>query len=60
MPLSKRPIDRLKKSVTQDNLWMYILKVLKEEGSVHPYEMNRKIERKFSFRPGNFTSYFFL
>src|SRR3989338_2840127 len=60
MPLSKRPLDRLKKSVTQDNLWLYILKILKEEKTMHPYEINKKIQKKFGFRPGNVTAYLVL
>ena len=60
MPLSKRPLDRLKKSVTHDNLWIYILKVLKEEKTMHAYELNKKIEQRFGFKPGNVTAYLVL
>ncbi len=58
--MSKRPLERLEKSVTQDNLWIYILKIMKEEKSVYPYDLNKKIKERFGFKPGNVTVYFVL
>lgn len=55
----KRPIERLKNSITKDNLWFYILKILSKESS-YPYKLREEIEKRFGFRPGNVTTYLVL
>ncbi|MDI6806495.1 MAG: PadR family transcriptional regulator [Candidatus Aenigmarchaeota archaeon] len=52
----RAPFERFKKSVTKDNLWIYILTLLKEK-EMYPYEIKRKIEERFGFKPGNVTAY---
>ena len=54
-----RPLERLKRSITTENLWMYVLRVL-ESGPSHPYAINQTIEKRFGFRPGNVTIYILL
>ncbi len=53
------PFERFKKSITNDNLWIYILTMLEEE-KLYAYEINDKIEGKFGFSPGNITAYIVL
>lgn len=50
------PFERFKKSVTKDNLWIYILTLLKGR-EMYPYEIRKKIEERFGFKPGNVTAY---
>lgn len=50
------PLNRLKKLNTTENLWIYILTILKEKPS-HAWEILKEIERKFSFKPGKITPY---
>ena len=50
------PIDRLEKSNTTDNLWIYIL-VLLERQPLYGWEIPSLIKKKFGFRPGKITPY---
>jgi len=50
------PLERLKKSNTIDNLWIYILS-LATKTPIYAYYLQREIEEEFGFRPGKITSY---
>lgn len=50
------PIERLKKSNTIDNLWIYILSVLKKR-EIYAWEIPSLIEKEFKFKPGRITPY---
>lgn len=50
------PRERLKKSNTIENLWIYILSLLKKE-RVYAWEIPALIEKKFNFKPGRITPY---
>ncbi len=50
------PSERFRKSITNDNLWIYILTLLKNK-SLYAYEINDKIKKEFDFSPGNVTAY---
>ena len=53
------PSERFERSMTKDNLWLYILSLLKER-DMYPYEIRGSIREKFSFSPGNVTAYIVL
>lgn len=50
------PIERLLKSNTIENLWIYILFLL-EKREVYAWEIPSLIEEEFNFRPGKITPY---
>lgn len=50
------PFERLQKSNTINNLWCYILVLLKER-ELYGYEIPKLIKEKFNFRPGKITPY---
>jgi len=50
------PFERLKRSNTIENLWIYILLILKKE-KIHAWEIPKKIEENFGFKPGKITPY---
>lgn len=50
------PLDRLQKLNTKDNLWLYILSLLKK-GEVYAWQIQGAIEREFGFKPGRITPY---
>jgi PadR family transcriptional regulator, regulatory protein PadR len=52
-------LDKLRKSTTTDNVWMYILSVLQKE-SIHAYALHKEIEKKFKWAPELITSYVVL
>lgn len=51
-----KPLERLKIYNTRENLWIYILSLLKEK-NLHAWLLQEMIEEKFGFRPGKITSY---
>lgn len=51
-----QPIERLKKLNTKENLWIYILILLKKN-PLYAWEIPSLIEKEFGFRPGNITPY---
>ena len=50
------PFERLKKSNTIENLWLYILSFLKK-GKIYAWEIPSLIEREFGFKTGRITPY---
>ena len=50
------PFERLKKLNTIDNLWLYILFLLKER-ELYGWEIPKLIEKRFNFRSGKITPY---
>jgi DNA-binding PadR family transcriptional regulator len=50
------PLERLRKSNTIENLWIYILSLLKKGGN-YAWEIPSLIEKKFGFKPGRITPY---
>jgi len=52
-------LDKLKKSTSTDNVWMYVLSVLQNE-NIHAYALHKEIKRKFKWAPELITSYVVL
>ena len=50
------PFERLKKANTVDNLWIYILILLKN-GPMHAFLIQEEIEKRFHFKTGKITPY---
>ena len=50
------PVERLLKSNTIENLWIYILSLLKNR-KIYGWEIPAIIEKEFKFRPGKITPY---
>jgi len=50
------PIERFFKSNTIENLWIYILSLLKEK-ELYGWEIPKLIEKNFNFKPGKITPY---
>jgi DNA-binding PadR family transcriptional regulator len=53
---SDSPSSRLKEKITTDNLWLYILALLKER-DMYGYELREAVEHNYGFKPGNVTAY---
>lgn len=64
------PIERLQKSNTIENLWIYVLSLLKKReiypvrkkdsslsNGVYAWEIPKLIEKEFGFKPGKITPY---
>ena len=50
------PFERLKKLNTIENLWVYILLLLKEK-ELYGWEIQSLIKKEFNFKPGLITPY---
>lgn len=50
------PLRRLKKLNTTDCLWVYVLRILRDE-PMHAYALRKAIEQRFGFKPGTVTAY---
>jgi DNA-binding PadR family transcriptional regulator len=50
------PFERLQKLNTKDNLWIYILLLLKEK-PIHAWQLQSLIKENFNFKPGRITPY---
>ncbi len=53
-----RALDRLRRKLTVENLWIYIIKAIIDEG--HPmraYSIKKKIAEKYGVRPSTITVY---
>lgn len=50
------PFERLQKSNTVGNLWIYILALLKEK-EIYGWEIRSLIDKRFNFKPGLITPY---
>jgi DNA-binding PadR family transcriptional regulator len=53
------PIARMRKKTTAEMLWPYFLKLLSER-PMCGYELMKKVERRFGWRPPVVTSYMVL
>jgi len=50
------PFERLRKLNTKDNLWIYILSLLKKR-EIYGWEIRSLVEKKFDFKTGLITPY---
>ena len=57
--MASREIERLKRKLGIELLWIYLLSMLKNEPS-HAYVLRKQIEEKFGFLPGNVSVYVVL
>ena len=53
------PSEHFEKSLTKDNLWLYIFILLRKK-ELYPYEIKDAIKTEFGFSPGNMTAYVVL
>ncbi len=51
-----KALRRLRRKLTEENLWLYVIHVLKEK-PMYAYEVKVSIERKFGFKPRTVTVY---
>lgn len=51
------PLKRLQRKLTIDVLWIYIVSVLLSEGPTYGYDVRRRINEKYGFKPATVTTY---
>ncbi len=55
--LMVKPYRRLKETITNGNLWLYVLSVLKKEKKAYGYVLDDKIFSYFGFKPNKIMLY---
>lgn len=50
------PFEKFKKTNTKDNLWIYILLLLRKK-ELYGWEIPKLVKEKFNFLPGRITPY---
>ena len=48
------------KVLTKGNLWPYILSLMKKEGKVYAYNLDKSVESRFGFKPSKIMLYLVL
>lgn len=54
------PVKRLRRLLTSGNLWLYILSLISGEGKLYAYNLDTRIEERFSFKPDKIMIYVVL
>jgi len=52
-----KALSRLKRKLTVENLWMYIIRILKEHGPLKAYEIKKKLAEEYGVKPATITVY---
>lgn len=55
-----KPLKRLRSLLTSGNLWLYILSLIQKEHELYAYELDKRIEGTFGFRPNRIMIYVVL
>lgn len=55
----EKPMKRLKRSLTIENLWIYILSTLKER-DMHAYNIFKEMDKRYGIKSGLVTPYVVL
>ncbi|MEN2999345.1 MAG: PadR family transcriptional regulator [Acidilobaceae archaeon] len=58
--METKALERLRRKVTLENLWMYVVKILSEEGPLRGYEVKKRLEERYGIRPATVTAYVVL
>lgn len=53
------PLERLKRKMTKEVMWVYVLKLLKGR-PMYAYELKNEIKKRFDWAPATITSYVVL
>ncbi|MEB3756109.1 MAG: PadR family transcriptional regulator [Desulfurococcales archaeon] len=50
-------IKRLKRKITIETLWIYVIAALRKKGAQHGYGVKKTIQQEFNFKPATITTY---
>jgi len=51
-----RAVERLRRKITIENLWLYVINILLEKPT-YAYDVKKRIVEKFGFQPATITVY---
>ncbi|MBU0591429.1 PadR family transcriptional regulator [Candidatus Micrarchaeota archaeon] len=55
-----KPIKRLTRLLTSENLWLYLLSLIRKNKKLYAYELDKQIEKRFNFKPNKVMVYVVL
>lgn len=58
--METKALSRLKRKLTVENLWMYVVKVLVDEGDMRAYDVIKRVRERFSINVAVVTAYVVL
>ena len=57
MDKKDKPLKRLKRKIGVENLWLYLLSLMKDQREKYAYSLIRTIEERYGFNPGKVLPY---
>lgn len=58
--METKALARLKRKITVENLWMYIVKTLHDEGDLRAYDLIKRLRERYSIDVATVTAYVVL
>ncbi len=55
--VNSKAYERLKRKMTVENLWLYVIKVLKDVGELRAYDIKKELIKRFEIKPATITVY---
>jgi len=55
--IETKALARLKRKLTIENLWIYIIKILEKHGPLKAYEIKKKLVEVYGIKPATITVY---
>lgn len=52
-----KAVERLRRKITVENLWMYVIRILEKHGPLKAYEIKKKLEEEYGIKPATITAY---
>ncbi len=52
-----KALARLRRKITVENLWMYIVRILEKYGPMKAYEIKKKLVEEYGIKPATITVY---
>lgn len=52
-----KALERLKRKLTVENLWIYVIKILKDCGELRAYDIKKELASRFHLKPATVTVY---
>lgn len=55
-----KPLKRLKSLLTNGNIWLYVLSLIKRRKKMYAYNLHEEMEKEFGFKPNRVMIYVVL
>ncbi|MCE4602449.1 MAG: PadR family transcriptional regulator [Desulfurococcales archaeon] len=52
-----QPLERLRRKLTIENLWLYVVSAILKHGPTYAYDVKKKIVQEYNIKPATITVY---